>query len=111
MRTTVENGLLEIDNNLVENAVRPTKLGMKNWLFFGSKEAGHLAAAIYTIIENCHRYAIPVEDYLREVLEILPTLKDRETEALDLTPARIAAARRKDPRRKTSSADPVKEVA
>ena len=107
----LENGLLEIDNNLVENAVRPTKLGMKNWLFFGSKEAGHLAAAIYTIIENCHRYAIPVEDYLREVLEILPTLKDRETEALDLTPARIAAARRKDPRRKTSSADPVKEVA
>ena len=36
----LENGLLEIDNNLVENAVRPTKLGMKNWLFFGSKEAG-----------------------------------------------------------------------
>lgn len=44
-------------------------------------------------------------------LEILPTLKDPETEALDLTPARIAAARRKDPRRKVSSADPVKEVA
>ena len=107
----LENGLLEIDNNLVENAVRPTKLGMKNWLFFGSKEAGHQAAAIYTIIENCHRYNIPVEDYLREVLEILPTLKDPETEAIDLTPARIAAARRKDPRRKVSSADPVKEVA
>jgi len=95
----LENGLLEIDNNLVENAVRPTKLGMKNWLFFGSKEAGHHGAAIYTIIENCRRFELPIEDYLREVLEILPTLSDPETQAADLTPARIAAARRGDPRR------------
>ena len=107
----LENGLLEIDNNLVENAVRPTKLGMKNWMFFGSKEAGHQAAAIYTIVENCHRYDVPVEDYLREVLGILPTLRDPETNAAELTPARIAAARRKDPRRKSVSVDPVKEVA
>lgn len=107
----LEDGLLEIDNNLIENAVRPTKLGMKNWLFFGSKGAGHQAAAIYTIIENCRRYDVPVEDYLREVLEILPTLRDPETQAAELTPASIAAARRKDPRRKKSLADSVKEVA
>ena len=107
----LENGLLEIDNNLVENAVRPTKLGMKNWMFFGSKEAGHQAAAIYTIVENCHRYDVPVEDYLREVLGILPTLRDPGTNAAELTPARIAAARRKDPRRKNASGKAVKEVA
>ena len=80
-------------------------------MFFGSKEAGHQAAAIYTIVENCHRYDVPVEDYLREVLGILPTLRDPETNAAELTPARIAAARRKDPRRKSVSVDPVKEVA
>jgi transposase len=98
-QTYLEQGLVEIDNNLIENAVRPTKLGMKNWLFFGSKDAGHQAAAIYTIVENCHRYGVPVEDYLREVLELLPTLKGAEEKAADLTPAKIAAARRGDPRR------------
>jgi hypothetical protein len=75
---------------------------MKNWLFFGSKEAGHQAAAIYTIIENCHRYDVPVEDYLRKVLEILPTLRDPESQAADLTPASTAPARRKDPRTRKS---------
>lgn len=98
-QTYLDKGKVEIDNNLIENAVRPTKLGMKNWLFFGSKDAGHHAAAIYTIIENCHRFEIPVENYLREVLELLPTLKGAEEKAADLTPAKIAAARRGDPRR------------
>ena len=50
------DGRIEIDNNLAESgpAVRPLKLGEKNWLFFGSKNAGH-AATIYTIAENCRR--------------------------------------------------------
>lgn len=97
----LKKGLVEIDNNLVENAVRPTKLGMKNWLFFGSKEAGHHAAAIYTIVENCHRCEVPVEDYLREVFELLPKLKGAEEKASELTPSKIAAALRGDPRRNT----------
>jgi hypothetical protein len=98
--------MVEIDNNLIENAVRPTKLGMKNWLFFGSKDAGHHAAVIYTIVENCHRFEVPVEDYLREVLELLPTLKEAEEKAADLTPAKIAAARRGDPRRDKVNQEP-----
>ncbi len=36
----IDNGLVEIDNNLVENAIRPTAIGKKNWLFIGAKEAG-----------------------------------------------------------------------
>ena len=49
----LEDGRFEIDNNLAENAVRPLKLGAKNWLFFGSEHAGHNAAVIYTLVENC----------------------------------------------------------
>ena len=89
----LEDGRFEIDNNLVENAVRPVKLGAKNWLFFGSKEAGHNAAVIYTLVENCRRHGVPVEAYLRELLTRLPGQTDPETIA-SLTPSRIAAIRR-----------------
>ncbi len=40
------NGRFEIDHNLVENVIRPVKLGAKNGFLFGSKEAGHPAAVI-----------------------------------------------------------------
>ena len=89
----LEDGHFEIDNNLAENAVRPLKLGAKNWLFFGSQHAGHNAAAIYTLVENCRRHGIPVEEYLCELLTRLPGETDLETIA-SLTPARKAAARR-----------------
>ncbi len=89
----LEDGRFEIDNNLAENAVRPLKLGAKNWLFFGSEHAGHNAAVIYTLVENCRRHGIPVEEYLRELLTRLPGQTDPEVIA-SLTPARMAAARR-----------------
>ena len=89
----LEDGRFEIDNNLAENAVRPLKLGAKNWLFFGSEHAGHNAAVIYTLVENCRRHGIPVEEYLCELLTRLPGETDPEIIA-SLTPARMASARR-----------------
>lgn len=88
----LEDGRFEIDNNLAENAVRPLKLGAKNWLFFGSERAGHNAAVIYTLVENCRRHGIPVEEYLCELLTRLPGETDSEIIA-SLTPARMATAR------------------
>ena len=85
----LHHGHLEIDNNLAENAVRPTKLGMKNWLFFGSAGAGHMSAAIYTIVENCRRRGLNPEAYLRQVLEELPQ-NPTDEEAAALTPSAIA---------------------
>jgi transposase len=49
---------IEIDNNLVENAIRPTALGKKNWLFFGDADAGERSAVIYSIIESCRRHDV-----------------------------------------------------
>jgi len=65
-----------IDNNAAERAVRPTKLGMKNWLFIGHPQAGQRAAIIYTIIQNCKNYGVDPQAYLNDVLEKLPHMKN-----------------------------------
>lgn len=72
MRLYIEDGLLEIDNNLVENKIRPLALGRKNWLFIGSEITGDRSAIIYTIIETCRDLGISIEEYLRTLLEELP---------------------------------------
>jgi transposase len=86
------DGRLEIDNNLVENAVRPTAVGKKNWLFIGHPEAGERSAVIYTILESCKRHAINPEEYLRDVLNRLPSMTNQQTRIL--TPANWLAAQR-----------------
>ena len=45
----LQDGTIEIDNHLVENAIRPTAVGKKNWLFFGEAQAGQGSAVLYTI--------------------------------------------------------------
>jgi hypothetical protein len=81
---------IEIDNNLVENAIRPTALGKKNWLFFGDADAGERSAIIYSIIESCRRHGIEPYTYLRDVLTRLPTMTNRQIK--DIVPKAWAAA-------------------
>ena len=68
------DGRVEIDNNLVENAIRPTAIGKKNWLFIGDAQAGQRSAIIYTVIESCRRRGLDPYAYLREVLTRLPNM-------------------------------------
>lgn len=79
------DGRLEIDNNLVENAIRPTAVGKKNWLFIGAAHAGQRAAIIYTLIEACRRRGLDPFAYLRDVLTRLPAATTSQIK--DLTPA------------------------
>ena len=58
-------------NRLIENAIRPTKLGAKNWLFIGNVESGQKTAILYTIVENCRRLGINPKEYLEDVLNCL----------------------------------------
>src|SRR4051812_15035505 len=51
----LKDGTIEIDNNLVENAIRPTAVGKRNWLFFGEAQAGQRGAVLYTLVESCRR--------------------------------------------------------
>jgi transposase len=94
------DGRVEIDNNLVENAIRPTKLGAKNWLFIGCREAGQRAAILYTIVENCRRLGIDTREYLEDVLTRLPGMM--ASDAVDLTPANWLRARHGKPLRKAA---------
>jgi transposase len=87
---------IEIDNNLVENAIRPTALGKKNWLFFGDADAGQRSAIIYSIIESCRRHHIEPYTYLRDVLTRLPTMTNRQIK--DIVPKAWAATRNTAPR-------------
>jgi len=87
----VNDGRLEIDNNLVENAVRPTAVGKKNYLFFGHPKAGDRSAIIYTLVENCKRQGINPQEYLRDVLGRLPSMTNQQTHLL--TPTAWLAAR------------------
>jgi len=70
----LKNGRVEIDNNLVENAIRPTAIGKKNWLFIGDADAGQRSAIVYTVVENCRRRGLDPYAYLREVLTRLPNM-------------------------------------
>jgi transposase len=87
----LSNGLVEIDNNWAENAIRPVVVGRKNWLHFGSKEAGPNIAAILSIFETCHRLGINVREYLLDVLPKLANGSNRDVPAL--TPSAWLAAK------------------
>ena len=80
----LDNGRIEIDNNLVENAIRPTALGKKNWLFIGEAEAGERSAILYTIVECCRRRGLDPYAYLFQVLTRLPHSTNWQIK--DLTP-------------------------
>jgi transposase len=88
----VDDGRLEIDNNLCENAIRPTAVGKKNFLFVGHPEAGQRSAVIYSVLGSCRRHGINPDEYLRDIFERLPKAKTSDLKCL--TPAAWAKARR-----------------
>ncbi len=60
---------LNIDNNIVENAIRPVALGRKNYLFAGSHEAAQRAAMVYSLMATCKLHNINPYYWLKDVLE------------------------------------------
>ena len=86
----LEDGRIEIDNNLVENAIRPTALGKKNWLFMGDADAGERGAILYTVIESCRRRGIDPYGYLKDALTRLPKMTNHQVP--EITPSAWAKA-------------------
>ena len=86
-----QSSRLEICNNLVENAIRPTAIGKKNFLFFGSPDSGQTSAVIYSLIETCRKLDINPAVYLCEVLTALPTMN--QSEVADWTPVHWKSSR------------------
>jgi transposase len=88
----LKDGRFEIDNNLVENAIRPTALGKKNWLFIGQAEAGERGAILYTMVESCRRRGLDPYAYLCDVLTRLPHMTNWQIK--EVTPEAWAKAKK-----------------
>lgn len=71
-------GEVEVDNNLIENAIRPSAVGKKNWLFIGSPEAGARPAIIYSLVATCQRFGLNPETWLSETLRKLPAMTNQD---------------------------------
>lgn len=69
----VDNGEVEIDNNNVENLIRPFALGRKNWLFHGSPKGAEAGAVIYSLIQTCKLNNIEPYAYFKYILAKTPT--------------------------------------
>lgn len=69
------DGILEIDNNLVENAIRPVALGRKNYLFAGSHQAAQRAAMIYSFFAICRKHEVNLFEWIKCALENIMTIK------------------------------------
>ena len=72
----------QIDNNLVENSIRPSCVGKRRWLFIGHPQAGWRSAVIYSIIQSCRRRGIDPHEYLTDVLGRLPGMKNTQIDCL-----------------------------
>jgi transposase len=68
----LHSGRLEIDNNLIENSIRPVALGRKNYLFAGSHAGAERAAIVYSLLGSCKLQNINPYDYLPDILQRLP---------------------------------------
>ena len=92
------HGMVEIDNNWAENAMRGVALGRKNWIQIGSESAGPKVAALLSVLETCKRLRLNAREYL---LEVLPVLAYQETRpglsgvksAAELTPTALVRLR------------------
>jgi transposase len=82
------SGVLPIDNNPVENAIRPIAIGKKNWLFAGSERAGTRAAAIQSLLGTAKLNGLDPHAWLKDTLEKLPIWPNSRID--ELLPLRLA---------------------
>ncbi len=68
-----KEGMLKIDNNPVENTIRPVAVGRKNYLFAGSHEAAKRSGMLYSLLGTCKMHAIEPHSWLKTILQKIPT--------------------------------------
>ncbi|HEX5677514.1 MAG TPA: transposase domain-containing protein, partial [Alcanivorax sp.] len=78
----LDDGAVPIDNNRVENQIRPWALGRNNWLFAGSLRSGQRAAAVMSLIQSAKLNGHDPYVYLKDVLARLPTQKNSAIDKL-----------------------------
>ncbi|MEO7399692.1 MAG: IS66 family transposase [Polaromonas sp.] len=78
----LDDGQLPVDNNSIENQIRPIAIGRNNWLFAGSLRAGQRAAAVMSLIQSAKLNGHDPYAYLKDVLTRRPTHKNSQIEEL-----------------------------
>ena len=73
-----DDGDVNIDNNLAENAIRPFVIGRKNWLFSATPRGAHASASLYSLIETAKANGLEPYHYVRDVFATLPSVKTEE---------------------------------
>jgi transposase len=68
----IDDGRFHIDNNLIENSIRPVALGRKNYLFAGSHDAAQNAAMMYSFLATCKINNVEPFAWLKETLSVIP---------------------------------------
>ena len=82
LRHYLEDGRIEIDNNQIENKIRPLALGRKNYMFAGSNKGAERAAMMYSFFASCKANEVNPSDWLKDVLVRAGSHKVNRLEAL-----------------------------
>lgn len=73
-----QHGQIEIDNNGVENAIRPLAIGRKNFLFAGSHDAAEMTAAMYSFMATCKKNGVNEQEWIADVLQRGQSIKNKD---------------------------------
>lgn len=82
----VNDGRLQLDNNLIENAIRPLAIGRKNWLFCANEDSATRAAIVYTLIACCKIADVDTSQWMEDALRKLPYYKRDNKDLSELLP-------------------------
>ena len=86
----VNDGRFCIDNNLVENAIRPLALGRKNFLFCGNHDAAIRAAIVYSLMDSCKALDVDPREWMEDVLLRIPGNENNREALRELLPDKWA---------------------
>ena len=85
----VNDGSINIDNNLIENAMRPLALGRKNWLFCGNEAPVYRAAIVHSLLASCRATDVDPRQWLEHVLVEIPSRRKSGQSMEDLLPSYV----------------------
>lgn len=88
----VTDGRCKIDNNLIENAIRPLAIGRKNYLFCGNDAAAYRAAIVYSLIGSCRATNVDPRDWMEDVLRQIPYYQRDGKDLRELLPENWATS-------------------
>jgi transposase len=93
LRLCLEHPRVDLDNNIIERAIRPIAVGRKNWMFAGSDEGAKRSALVMSLVGTCKMLGIDPAEYIADVL-LRVKIRHEGNRCRDLTPYQWAIAKR-----------------